>query len=96
MKVYDSRENNILNCEIYNNSRDGIYVHYRAQGNTFTNCKIYDNNKLLDSFGNPIGYGIRIADGGYDSVVTGCEVYNNNYGIYIKKAPNNILRGNTI
>ena len=96
VKVYDARENNFLNCEFYNNSRDGIYVHYRAQGNTFTNCKVHDNNKLLDSYGNPIGHGILIGDEGDNSVVTDCEVYNNNYGIYINKASNNILRGNTI
>jgi len=93
---YYSTDNILVNCEAFNNSVNGFDIHSSSYANTFINCKSYNNDDLFDSYGNPVGYGVIIEDNSYGTVFTDCQFHNNNYGVYIKNTPNNVLTNTTI
>ena len=68
-----SNNNSILNCNVYNNSQQGIYIR-ESSNNNITNCDVYSNSQ----------YGIYLYSSAKNNNIINCKVYNNtNHGIYV-------------
>jgi parallel beta-helix repeat protein len=93
----------VENCITYENYNSGIYVFSSSTGNTIINSTSYDNTdsgiKLYSSNANNNHLinctvynnqesGIYL---GYASanIITNCDIYENNYGVYITETSNN-------
>lgn len=74
--LYDSSDNNITKCIVYNNSGYGASLYY-SSNSTITNC-IFHNNSW---------YGIELYESA-NSTVTNCTIYNNSYGISLSRSSN--------
>jgi len=69
----------IANCNLYG-SYSGIDLRWDLINNTITDCDIYDNR----------GSGINIQSGS-NNIITGCDIHNNNRGVAIQSASNNLV-----
>ncbi len=89
--------NSFIDCEVYGNGGQGIYVDYFCDYTNFTNLDIHDNYYVSSS--SP-GVGIYIrcwpGDSSYANI-TNCNIYDNDeYGIHLARARHATLRDNTI
>jgi len=75
---YYSSNNDIINCNAYNNSKDGIYF-YTSSNNDIINCNAYNN-----------AAGFYIEEGSSDNNIVECDIYNNKAdGIFFLSSSNN-------
>jgi len=101
--IWKYSNNNIKNCDVYNNTGNGISLS-ASSNNVITNCDAYNNTRsgiyLSDATNNVItncnlynnkNTGISLYRPSNNNVITNCNVYNNvgNAGIYFNSAPNN-------
>ena len=54
-----------MNCNLYNNDENGIYLHYRSSNSNVINCNIYSNR-----------YGMSLLDSSNNKIAK-CDIYNN-------------------
>jgi len=108
--LYQSSNNEIIDCDVYNNTLNGINFREAANNNNITNCNAYNNSLygifLRESSNNNIVncdvydnkyYGIWIYYSSNSNTITNCDVYNNSdTGIFISRSLNSKLRGNAI
>ncbi|MCG2825437.1 MAG: PKD domain-containing protein [Thermoplasmatales archaeon] len=74
--LWDSSNNTITNCAVYNNNYYGTCLE-SSSNNNITNCAVYNNP-----------YGIWLFYSSSNNI-TGCSVYNTQYGILLDSSSNN-------
>ena len=81
--LWQSPYNDVIGCDIHNNSYSGIYL--AASSNNITGCNIYNNS-----------YGILI-ENTFGNNISSCYVYNNTHnGIDVGFSRNNTIKNNTL
>ncbi|MEM2583660.1 MAG: right-handed parallel beta-helix repeat-containing protein, partial [Candidatus Thermoplasmatota archaeon] len=75
-----SSNNNITNCNVYNNSWWGIVLLHSSNNNIITNCNVYNNSY----------HGIYLYSSSNNNI-TNCNIYNNSRGIYLYNSSNNLI-----
>jgi parallel beta-helix repeat protein len=93
---YPGRYNTIKNCQIYNNTNNGIdlnaYDKLRKKDmghNLISNCEIY-NNGHLEGVDNALA-GIRLFEM-HHNIIENCDIHHNGLGIDLQLSSHNIFR----